>query len=88
MASPQLENGYVRLAHELIRALVSCKYAPGIVLRVWLLVAAETYGRNYGKNLTLLRDRQVHQPGSQDHPQDSLRHGSWGIHLHHREVSR
>ena len=43
MASPQLENGYIRIATELLEAVVRTPLA-GRHLRVWLFVLRKTYG--------------------------------------------
>ncbi len=48
-ASPQLEDGYTRIADELLEALVAARM-PGTVLRLALAVIRETYG--YGKTET------------------------------------
>lgn len=45
MASPQLENGYVKLANELLDALIFLRL-PGQELRVVLAVMRKTYGFN------------------------------------------
>lgn len=46
MASPQLENGYTRIANEILDALISAKF-PGQELRLILAVIRKTYG--FGK---------------------------------------
>lgn len=46
MANPQLENGYTRIANELLEALTSAKFS-GRELQVVLFVIRKTYG--YGK---------------------------------------
>lgn len=43
MASPQLENGYTRIANELLEALVLSDF-PGAEMSICLLVLRKTYG--------------------------------------------
>ncbi|MHB8780329.1 MAG: replication protein [Candidatus Geothermincolia bacterium] len=45
MASPQCENGYVRIANELLEQVYRCKLS-GSELRVWLAIARLCYGFN------------------------------------------
>ena len=49
MASPQLENGYIKYANELHDALVSTRL-PGQEIRVVMAVAKKTYGFNKKKD--------------------------------------
>ena len=44
MASPQLENGYARVANEIMEALAVTPLS-GIEIRIILVVMRETYGR-------------------------------------------
>src|SRR5687767_15131628 len=45
MASPQLENGYTRIAHEILEALCKVNLSP-YESRVVLLILRDTYGRH------------------------------------------
>jgi len=53
VASPQLENGYLRLSNELAEALARTPLS-GSQFRVMLTVAREAYGRNGGRKLAPL----------------------------------
>lgn len=56
MASPQTENGYTRIANELLEALIK-KRVPGQELRIVLAVARKTYG--FGKKLDMISYGQI-----------------------------
>lgn len=58
MASPQPEDGYTRIANELIEALVRFRI-PGQELRVVLAIARKTYG--YGKKQDTISYGQIAQ---------------------------
>lgn len=58
MANPQLENGYTRLANEIIEALMRTKLAPD-EWRVLLCIIRRTYG--FGKKYDRLAGFQIVQ---------------------------
>ena len=45
MGNPQLENGYTKIANEILDALVLLKL-PGVELRITLFIIRKTYGYN------------------------------------------
>ncbi len=58
MASPQLENGYLRLSNELAEAIMRTPF-NGTQFRILFTVARECYGRNGGQKLAPLSLRQI-----------------------------
>jgi phage replication O-like protein O len=58
MASPQLENGYLRLSNELAEALTKCRL-NGSQFRIILLIIRETYGRNRGQKTKEISLRSI-----------------------------
>jgi len=58
MASPQLGNGFSRIANELLEAIMSYPFG-GSQLRILLAVGRECYGRNGGRKLAPLSYGQI-----------------------------
>jgi hypothetical protein len=58
MASPQLGNGFSRIANELLKAIMSYPFS-GSQLRILLAVGRECYGRNGGRKLAPLSYGQI-----------------------------
>ena len=58
MASPQLENGYLRLSNELAEALARTPLS-GSQLRIILTIMRECFGRNGGQKLAQISARKV-----------------------------